>query len=62
VNELRSIIEPQLLRRLKADVAKDLPCKTIVETCRNLPLSERQRTHYAHAMAQHENNLLKVKG
>jgi len=53
VNELRSIIEPQLLRRIKADVAKDLPCKTIVETCRNLPLSERQRTHYAHAIAQH---------
>lgn len=53
VDELRSIIEPQLLRRIKADVAKDLPCKTIVETCRNLPLSERQRTHYAHAIAQH---------
>ncbi len=53
VEELRSIIEPQLLRRLKADVAKDLPSKTIVETCRNLPLSERQRTYYAHAIAQH---------
>lgn len=53
VNELRSIIKPQLLRRLKADVAKDLPCKTIVEACQNLPISERQRTHYAHAIAQH---------
>lgn len=53
VDELRSIIEPQLLRRLKADVAKDLPCKTIVEACQNLPLSERQRTYYAHAIAQH---------
>jgi hypothetical protein len=52
VDELRSIIEPQLLRRIKADVAKDLPCKTIVETCRNLPLSDRQRAHYAHAIAQ----------
>jgi len=53
VEELRSIIEPQLLRRIKADVAKDLPRKTIVETCRNLPLSERQRAHYAYAVAQH---------
>lgn len=53
VEELRSIIEPQLLRRLKTDVAKDLPRKTIVETCRNLPISKRQRTYYANAIAQH---------
>lgn len=53
VEELRSIIEPQLLRRLKVDVAKDLPCKTIVETCLNLPLSKQQRAYYVHAIAQH---------
>jgi len=53
VEELRSIIEPQLLRRLKSDVAKDLPRKIIVESCTNLPLSQRQRTHYANAIAQH---------
>lgn len=53
VEKLRSIIEPQLLRRIKAEVAQDLPRKTIVETCRNLPLSEQQRTYYAHAIAQH---------
>lgn len=53
VEELRSIIEPQLLRRIKADVAKDLPRKIIVDSCNNLSLSERQRTHYAHAIAQH---------
>lgn len=53
VEELRSIIEPQLLRRMKTDVAHDLPCKTIVETCRNLQLSGRQRNYYAKAIAQH---------
>lgn len=53
VEELRSIIKPQLLRRLKVDVAKDLPCKTIIDACQNLPISERQRTHYAHAIAQY---------
>lgn len=52
VEELRSIIEPQLLRRTKADVA-DLPRKTIVETCLNLPISKRQRNHYADAIALH---------
>ena len=53
VEELRSMIEPQLLRRTKADVAKDLPRKIIVDSCKNLPLSERQRTYYAHAIEQH---------
>lgn len=53
VEELRAIIEPQLLRRVKADVAKDLPKKIIVDSCCNLPLSKRQRTHYANAIAQH---------
>src|SRR4030065_2919753 len=40
VEQLRDIIEPQLLRRMKADVAKDLPRKIIVDACNNLPLSE----------------------
>jgi SNF2 family DNA or RNA helicase/Holliday junction resolvase len=53
VEELRSIIEPQLLRRTKADVAKDLPRKTFVDTCNALPLSTRQRTYYADAIARH---------
>jgi len=53
VEELRTIIEPQLLRRMKADIAKDLPKKIMVDTCNNLPLSERQRIHYAHAIEQH---------
>lgn len=53
VEELRFIIEPQLLRRTKADVAKDLPRKTFVDTCNALPLSVRQRTYYADAIARH---------
>ena len=53
VEELRSIIEPQLLRRTKADVAKDLPRKTFVDSCNALPLSERQRNYYADAIARH---------
>lgn len=53
VNELRSIIEPQLLRRTKAEVAKDLPEKTSVLSCRNLSLSVLQRNYYANAIAQY---------
>ena len=51
VAELRALIEPQKLRRTKAEVAKDLPKKIEVESCRALPLSDRQRAHYADAVA-----------
>jgi len=50
VDELRAKIEPQILRRLKADVATDLPAKIIVEECRKLPLSAAQRNLYARAI------------
>ncbi|MEF8723476.1 MAG: SNF2-related protein [Candidatus Accumulibacter delftensis] len=50
VAELRELIEPQKLRRVKADVAKDLPKKIEVLECRSLPLSDRQRAHYAEAV------------
>ncbi|PPD49982.1 MAG: helicase SNF2 [Methylobacter sp.] len=46
VNELRALIEPQTLRRTKAQVAKDLPSKIEVESCRLLPLSTYQRDLY----------------
>ncbi|MCW8198839.1 helicase SNF2 [Verminephrobacter aporrectodeae subsp. tuberculatae] len=52
VEELRALIEPQTLRRTKAEVAKDLPKKIEVVTCRTLPLSNCQRAHYANAVAQ----------
>lgn len=50
VQELRDLIKPQILRRMKEDVAKDLPRKTIVEDCRRLSLSGHQRALYGHAV------------
>ncbi|MFA5923936.1 MAG: DEAD/DEAH box helicase [Methylococcaceae bacterium] len=50
VNELRVLIEPQTLRRTKAQVAKDLPRKIEVGSCRNLPLSAYQRDLYRQAI------------
>lgn len=50
VEELRSRITPQILRRTKAEVAKDLPNKIIVGECRSLPLSAVQRSLYAKAI------------
>ena len=52
IEELRALIEPQKLRRLKSEVAKDLPRKIVDEDCRALPLSNRQRALYADAIAQ----------
>lgn len=52
IEELRELIEPQKLRRTKAEVAKDLPKKVLHEGCRKLPLSQRQRALYADAVAQ----------
>lgn len=50
VEELRVRISPQILRRTKTEVAKDLPQKIIVEACRKLPLSNAQRNLYAKAI------------
>ena len=52
VEELRAIIQPQLMRRVKKDVAKDLPAKILVESCRSLSLSARQRILYAQAVGE----------
>ena len=46
VEELRSLIAPQILRRTKTEVAKDLPQKIIVDDCKNLELSDEQRRLY----------------
>lgn len=48
---LRELIEPQKLRRMKAEVAKDLPNKIEVASCRRLPMSTRQRQLYSEAVA-----------
>lgn len=50
VEELRMRISPQILRRTKAEVAKDLPQKVVVDECRRLPLSSAQRNLYAKAI------------
>jgi len=50
IEELRTRISPQILRRTKEEVAKDLPEKIIVDSCRTLPLSIAQRNLYAMAI------------
>jgi len=50
VEELRKLIAPQILRRTKAEVASDLPRKIVVEPCRKLPLSAKQRELYGWAI------------
>lgn len=58
VEELRARIAPQILRRTKAEVAKDLPRKQEDTACARLPLSVEQRRLYAQAIhgfkARHE--------
>jgi hypothetical protein len=50
VEELRERIAPQILRRTKAEVAKNLPQKIEDTGCRELKLSNVQRTLYAKAI------------
>jgi SNF2 family DNA or RNA helicase len=50
VDELREKIRLQVLRRLKKDVAKDLPQKVVVDHCGKLPLSAYQRALYGRAV------------
>lgn len=50
VEELRAKIAPQILRRLKTEVATDLPPKIVVQDCRRLQLSPVQRNLYARAI------------
>lgn len=50
IEELRAKISLQLLRRTKAEVAKDLPAK--LERCHKLGISEMQLRHYGRVMAE----------
>jgi Holliday junction resolvase len=50
VEELRTIISPQILRRQKQDVARELPRKVFVDDCKTLQISAYQRKLYAHAI------------
>jgi hypothetical protein len=50
VEELRELVSPQILRRMKADVAKDLKAKIVDRNCLSLPLSDHQRLLYSNAV------------
>jgi SNF2 family DNA or RNA helicase len=50
IEDLRHRIDPQILRRTKLEVAKDLPKKIVVDECRQLPLSGVQRQLYGRAI------------
>jgi SNF2 family DNA or RNA helicase len=49
LEKLRSLIDPQVIRRTKADVAKDLPKKIPADGCQ-LPMSNEQRALYVGAV------------
>jgi HJR/Mrr/RecB family endonuclease len=49
VQKLRALIEPQVIRRTKADVAKDLPIKIDVDPCK-VAMSNEQRVLYVRAI------------
>jgi hypothetical protein len=52
VEELRGIVKPQMLRREKRDVARDLPKKLVEQGCRSLPISPKQRSLYGQALSK----------
>lgn len=50
VEELRTLIDPQILHRRKSDVAKDLPAPVEHEACKRLPMSDFQQRLYQQAL------------
>ena len=60
VEELRKLIQPQILHRKKTDVAKDLPAPLENIECKTLQMSEYQHKLYERAVEnlneQHKNN------
>lgn len=51
VEQLRAVIQPQILHRKKTDVAKDLPVPVEDPVCKVLPMSPYQQRHYESALA-----------
>ncbi|BET27621.1 helicase-like protein [Limnobacter thiooxidans] len=54
-DQLKQLIDPQLLRRTKKDVAKDLPNKLIDQDCKSLAMGGRQRNLYEERISNYEN-------
>lgn len=52
VEELRTVIQPQILHRKKTDVAKDLPLPVEDDACKNLPMSDFQLELYRAALSR----------
>lgn len=50
VEELRAVIQPQILHRRKTEVAKDLPAPIEDTRCKQLPMSPFQETLYQQAL------------
>ncbi len=50
IDELRAVIQPQLLRRMKSEVAADLKAKVVDVESRRLPMSGLQRGLYVSAI------------
>lgn len=62
LDKLRAMIEPQLLRRTKQDVAKDLPAKIEDQTCKSLQMSFMQnRLYRSEVKAYQEQRVLQEK-
>jgi SNF2-related domain/Restriction endonuclease/Helicase conserved C-terminal domain len=53
VQELRELIRPQILRRMKSDVIADLPQKIDNKVCKSLKMTAAQRVLYAQAVEQY---------
>lgn len=52
LEKLRKLIEPQTLRRIKEDVARDLPAKIEDQICKKLSMLPLQRDLYTHSIAK----------
>jgi hypothetical protein len=50
VEELRALIQPQILHRRKSEVAKDLPAPVEHAECKRLPMSDYQQRLYEQAL------------
>lgn len=56
IERLKLLIEPQILRRLKSEVAKDLPNKIEDEHCKSLLMSANQDRLYQDKISEYEHN------